>query len=63
MTVTVEELGAARVVRWDRQAKRNAWTRDTIEAIADAKIRPRRPEDAFKDLTISALHHARLPQS
>jgi enoyl-CoA hydratase/carnithine racemase len=36
VTVTVEELGAARVVRWDRQARRNAWTRDTIEAIADA---------------------------
>ena len=36
MTVTVEALGAARVVRWDRQARRNAWTRETIEAIADA---------------------------
>jgi enoyl-CoA hydratase/carnithine racemase len=24
------------VVEWDRQARRNAWTRDTIEAIADA---------------------------
>jgi enoyl-CoA hydratase/carnithine racemase len=36
VTVTVEPLGAARVVRWDRQARRNAWTRETIEAIADA---------------------------
>ncbi len=36
MTVTVEALGAARVVRWDRRAKLNAWTRETIEAIADA---------------------------
>jgi enoyl-CoA hydratase/carnithine racemase len=36
MTVTVSELGSARVVTWDRQANRNAWTRDTIEAIADA---------------------------
>ena len=35
MSVTVTELGAARVVQWDRQANRNAWTRDTIEAIAD----------------------------
>jgi enoyl-CoA hydratase/carnithine racemase len=36
VTVTVEPLGAARVVRWDRQARRNAWTRETIDAIADA---------------------------
>lgn len=36
MTVTTEPLGAARVVRWDRRAKRNAWTRATIEGIADA---------------------------
>jgi enoyl-CoA hydratase/carnithine racemase len=36
MSVTVSELGSARVVTWDRQANRNAWTRDTIEAIADA---------------------------
>src|ERR671936_1902750 len=36
MTVTVSELGAARVVQWDRQARRNAWTRETIDAIADA---------------------------
>jgi enoyl-CoA hydratase/carnithine racemase len=35
-TVTVSQLGSARVVTWDRQANRNAWTRDTIEAIADA---------------------------
>ena len=36
MSVTVTELGSARVLTWDRQAHRNAWTRDTIEAIADA---------------------------
>jgi enoyl-CoA hydratase len=36
LTVTTSELGSARVVQWDRQARRNAWTRDTIEAIADA---------------------------
>jgi enoyl-CoA hydratase/carnithine racemase len=36
MTVTTSELGSARVVQWDRQARRNAWTRETIEGIADA---------------------------
>jgi enoyl-CoA hydratase/carnithine racemase len=36
VTVTTTELGSARVVQWDRQARRNAWTRETIEAIADA---------------------------
>jgi enoyl-CoA hydratase/carnithine racemase len=36
MTLTVSEQGSARVVTWDRQANRNAWTRETIEAIADA---------------------------
>ncbi len=35
-TVTVSELGSARVVTWDRQASRNAWTCGAIEAIADA---------------------------
>jgi len=36
MSVTVAELGPARVVEWDRRRRRNAWSRDTIEAIADA---------------------------
>jgi enoyl-CoA hydratase/carnithine racemase len=36
MTVITATLGSARVVSWDRQARRNAWTRETIEAIADA---------------------------
>jgi enoyl-CoA hydratase/carnithine racemase len=36
MTVTTAPLGSARVVTWDRQAKLNAWTRETIEGIADA---------------------------
>jgi enoyl-CoA hydratase/carnithine racemase len=36
MTVTVTELGRARLVVWDRQARRNAWTRETIDGIADA---------------------------
>ena len=36
MTVTAEPLGAARVVRWEQAGKLNAWTRETIDAIADA---------------------------
>jgi enoyl-CoA hydratase/carnithine racemase len=36
MTVTTTELGAARVVTWDRQARRNAWDLETMTAIADA---------------------------
>ena len=36
MTVTTTELGQARLVVWDRQARRNAWTRETIEGIAAA---------------------------
>jgi enoyl-CoA hydratase/carnithine racemase len=36
MTVTTSELGHGRIVSWDRQARRNAWTRETIEGIADA---------------------------
>jgi enoyl-CoA hydratase/carnithine racemase len=34
--VTAERLGTARVVRWEQAGKLNAWTRATIEAIADA---------------------------
>ena len=36
MTVTTTELGSARVLSWDRQARRNAWTRAVIEDLADA---------------------------
>jgi enoyl-CoA hydratase len=36
MTVTTAELGAARVIAWDRQARRNAWDLPTMTAIADA---------------------------
>lgn len=36
MTVTTEPLGSARVVRWEQAGRLNAWTRETIEAIADA---------------------------
>jgi enoyl-CoA hydratase/carnithine racemase len=35
MTVTVSEIGRGRLVVWDRQARRNAWTRETIEGIAE----------------------------
>ena len=36
MTVTAAPLGTARVVRWEQAGKLNAWTRATIDAIADA---------------------------
>jgi enoyl-CoA hydratase/carnithine racemase len=36
MTVTTADLGAARVVSWDRQARRNAWDLETMSQIADA---------------------------
>ncbi|HEY1276587.1 MAG TPA: enoyl-CoA hydratase/isomerase family protein [Thermoleophilaceae bacterium] len=36
MTVTAVDVGAARVVVWDRQARRNAWDLETMTAIADA---------------------------
>jgi enoyl-CoA hydratase len=36
MTVTTTDLGAARVVSWDRQARRNAWDLETMTEVADA---------------------------
>jgi enoyl-CoA hydratase/carnithine racemase len=36
MTVTATDLGSARVLSWDRQDRRNAWTRGVIESLADA---------------------------
>jgi enoyl-CoA hydratase/carnithine racemase len=36
MTVTIDDLGAARLVTWDRQARRNAWDLETMTRIADA---------------------------
>jgi enoyl-CoA hydratase/carnithine racemase len=36
MTVTTADLGAARLITWDRQARRNAWDLPTMTAIADA---------------------------
>ena len=36
MTVTTTDLGAARVVSWDRQARRNAWDLETMTRVADA---------------------------
>jgi enoyl-CoA hydratase/carnithine racemase len=36
MTVTTADLGTARLIAWDRQARRNAWDLPTMSAIADA---------------------------
>jgi enoyl-CoA hydratase/carnithine racemase len=36
MTVSTDNRGTARVVVWDRQARRNAWDLETMSAIADA---------------------------
>jgi enoyl-CoA hydratase/carnithine racemase len=36
MTVTTADQGAARVITWDRQARRNAWDIETMTGIADA---------------------------
>jgi enoyl-CoA hydratase/carnithine racemase len=36
MTVTTADQGAARVIVWDRQARRNAWDLDTMTLVADA---------------------------
>jgi enoyl-CoA hydratase/carnithine racemase len=36
MNVTTSELGTARVLTWDRQDRRNAWTRAVIEELAAA---------------------------
>jgi enoyl-CoA hydratase/carnithine racemase len=36
MTVTTAEQGTARLIGWDRQARRNAWDLHTMTAIADA---------------------------
>jgi enoyl-CoA hydratase/carnithine racemase len=36
MTVTTADLALARVITWDRQARRNAWDLETMTAIADA---------------------------
>ena len=36
MNVTTSELGVARVLTWDRQDRRNAWTRGVIEDLAAA---------------------------
>ncbi len=36
MTVTTSDQGAARVVSWDRQERRNAWDLETMTQVADA---------------------------
>jgi 2-(1,2-epoxy-1,2-dihydrophenyl)acetyl-CoA isomerase len=35
MTVSTAQLSAARVITWDRQARRNAWDLETMTTIAD----------------------------
>jgi enoyl-CoA hydratase/carnithine racemase len=49
MTITTTDLGAARVVSWDRQARRNAWDLETMTAIADAM------EEAGTDLAVRCV--------
>jgi enoyl-CoA hydratase/carnithine racemase len=51
VTVTAEPLGAARVVRWEQAGKLNAWTRETIEAIADA-IEEAGADDAVRCIVV-----------
>jgi enoyl-CoA hydratase/carnithine racemase len=36
MTVTTADLGGARLVRWDRQERRNAWDLETMTEVGDA---------------------------
>jgi enoyl-CoA hydratase/carnithine racemase len=36
MTVATADVGAARVVTWDREARRNAWDLETMTRVADA---------------------------
>lgn len=36
MTVTTTEMGSARIITWNRQARRNAWDLATMTALADA---------------------------
>ena len=38
MTVSTSHIGAAHVVTWDRQARRNAWDLETMTVIADAIV-------------------------
>ena len=46
MTVTTADLGAARVITWDRQARRNAWDLPTMNEIA-AEIEVAARDTAF----------------
>jgi enoyl-CoA hydratase len=49
MTVTAADLGAARLVTWDRQARRNAWDQETMTQVADAV------EDAGSDESVRCV--------
>ena len=49
MTVATADVGAARVVSWDRQARRNAWDLETMTRIAGAV------EEAGADETVRCV--------
>lgn len=49
--VTTTGLGSGRVVSWDRQARRNAWGRETINDIADA-IEAAGPEHSVRCVVV-----------
>jgi 2-(1,2-epoxy-1,2-dihydrophenyl)acetyl-CoA isomerase len=51
MTVTSAELGAARVITWDRRARRNAWDVETMTAIANA-IQAAADDDAARCIVL-----------
>src|SRR4051812_49566718 len=51
MTVTTEDRGAARLVVWDRQARRNAWDLETMTKIADA-IEAAAADDAVRCIAL-----------
>lgn len=51
MTVATEDLGSARLITWDRQARRNAWDLPTMTAIADA-IEAAGAEEAVRSVIV-----------
>ena len=53
MTVTTADVDAARVITWDRQARRNAWDLPTMKEIA-AEI-----EVAGRDTAVRMVARAR----
>ena len=63
MTVTLADLGAARVITWDRQERRNAWDLPTMTAIA-AEIEVAGRDTAVRMIATRVEHadrvHARI---